>query len=125
MIIPSPARRSLYRRLLWTSLSTILAVWLVLLAWFYWEVTRVGSGYLDGDLRGLARTLATVYSADVKPGERVRIVDQLIGQFGHGYSEKPPAKDELAYRIVDKRQRLLAVSSAWPALEQPPITDCP
>ncbi|UGA37313.1 hypothetical protein JOS77_25165 [Chromobacterium haemolyticum] len=72
MIIPSLARRSLYRRLLWTSLSSLLAVWLVLFAWFYWEVTRVGSGYLDGDLRGLARTLATVYSADVKPGERVR-----------------------------------------------------
>ncbi|UJB30994.1 ATP-binding protein [Chromobacterium sp. Beijing] len=125
MIIPSLARRSLYRRLLWTSLSTLLAVWLVLFAWFYWEVTRVGSGYLDGDLRGLARTLATVYSADIKESERARVVDQLIGQFGHGYSERPPVKDELAYRIVDKRQRLLAVSSAWPELEQPPSGGAP
>ncbi|MGR2679624.1 ATP-binding protein [Chromobacterium haemolyticum] len=125
MIIPSLARRSLYRRLLWTSLSSLLAVWLVLFAWFYWEVTRVGSGYLDGDLRGLARTLATVYSADVKPGERVRIVDQLIGQFGHGYSEKPPLRSELAYRIVDKRQHLLAVSNTWPELAQPVSADAP
>ncbi|WP_082151104.1 ATP-binding protein [Chromobacterium sp. LK1] len=125
MIMPSLARRSLYRRLLWTSLSTILAVWLVLFAWFYWEVTRVGSGYLDGDLRGLARSLGTVYSADIKTGERVRIVDQLIGQFGHGYSEKPPLRSELAYRIVDKRQHLLAVSNTWPELELPIRADAP
>ena len=84
---------SLYRRLLWVSLSSILVVWCLLLTWFYFEVTQVGSGYFDRDLRSVAQTIASVYSVEFKEPERSQLIAKQVDQFSHSYSDAAmPAK---------------------------------
>ncbi|WP_137936804.1 ATP-binding protein [Chitinivorax sp. B] len=121
MLTPAVARRSLYRRLLWTSLASILLIWLLLLAWFYWEVTRVGSGYFDRDLRSLAESFANLYSVDFKEPERSHVLDQQINQFSRTYADSPMRHHEFAYRIHDSKGRVLAQTDAWPLLSTPAL----
>ncbi|MBB5016767.1 signal transduction histidine kinase [Chitinivorax tropicus] len=119
MLTPAAARRSLFRRLLWTSLSAILLIWSLLLAWFYWEVTRVGSGYFDRDLRSLADTLATLYSVDFKEPERSHVVDQQIRQFSRAYTDSPLKEQEFAYRVRKVEGEVVSETANWPDLAEP------
>lgn len=111
------ANRSLYRRLLWTSLASIVLVWLLLLGWFVWEVTRVNSGYFDRDLRALADGLATLHGVDIPKPERAHVIRRQIEQFSRAYSEFALGEDELAYRISDAGGRVLAQTGGWPPLD--------
>lgn len=118
------ANRSLYRRLLWTSLASIMLVWLLLLGWFVWEVTRVGSGYFDRDLRGLADGLATLHGVAIPEPGRAHVISRQIEQFSRAYSESALGEHELAYRISDVDGRVLAQTGGWPALD-PGVGEAP
>jgi signal transduction histidine kinase len=121
-------RRSLYRRLMLVSLASVLLVWALLLAWFYMEVTQVGSGYFDRDLRGLGDTIADLYGADVQEPARTRLIERQIHQFSHAYSESTLDAREIAYRVTDSAGGVLGQSPGWPMLALqpaggPPVND--
>ncbi|GGY14741.1 ATP-binding protein [Paludibacterium paludis] len=111
--------RSLYRRLVWTSLASIVAIWSLLLIWFYWEVTRVGTGFFDRDLSNLAGTVAAVYSTDVGEPGRSHVIERQIFQFSRSYSNSPLLEHEFAYRIVAPTGPALAQSGVWPVPGNP------
>lgn len=122
------ARGSLYRRLMWVSLASVLLVWSLLLTWFYIEVTQVGTGYFDRDLRGLGNTIADLYSADFREPARTRMIERQILQFSHAYSESSLQAKEITYRVTDHRNHVLGQSAGWPMLNfqwpgAPPIND--
>ncbi|MDC8758060.1 ATP-binding protein [Janthinobacterium fluminis] len=116
MSMPAVARRSLYRRLMWVSLASIMLVWSLLLAWFYIEVTQVGSGYFDRDLRGLGDTIADMYSVDFPEPARARLIERQILQFSRSYSESALREREITYRISNRAGQVLGQSPGWPML---------
>lgn len=115
----SPSLPSLYRRLLWVSLSSILVVWCLLLLWFYVEVTQVGSGYFDRDLRGVAQTIASVYSVEFKEPERSQLIAKQVEQFSRSYSDAAMPAKEFVYRVIDQQGKVLSQSENWPHLPTP------
>lgn len=116
---------SLYRRLLWVSLSSILVVWGLLLGWFYIEVTQVGSGHFDSDLRSVAETIATVHSVEFKEPDRSQLILKKIDQFSRSYSDAAMPENEFSYLVMDQQGRVLNQSTNWPNLSQTSIAELP
>lgn len=116
---------SLYWRLLWVSLSCILVVWCLLLGWFYMEVTQVGSGHFDRDLRSVADTIATVHSVEFKEPDRSQLISKKIDHFSRSYSDAAMPENEFSYLVVDQQGRVLKQSANWPGLSPSSTIDLP
>ncbi|WP_338848498.1 HAMP domain-containing sensor histidine kinase [Massilia sp. W12] len=116
---------SLYWRLLWVSLSSILLVWCLLLGWFYLEVTKVGSGHFDRDLRSVADTIAMVHSGAFKEAERSQLIKKKIDHFSRSYSDAAMPENEFSYRVMDQQGRVLKQSANWPGLAQTSTAELP
>lgn len=108
---------SLARRLLLITLAAVGLAWLCQLAWVYWETSRLGSSYIEQDLRFLAETFAGFHAASLDDPERARVTARMVEQFSYRYSDPPMSAGDFVYRITHRDGRLLAMSDAWPALQ--------
>lgn len=113
-------RASLARRLLLATLAAVGLAWFTQLAWVYWETARVGSSYIEQDLRFVADTFASFHSASLNDPERARVTARLIERFSYRYSDPPMSAGDFVYRISDAQGRLLAGSEPWPQLKLAP-----
>lgn len=104
---------SLYRRLAIASLASIVLVWMLLLGWFVWEVTREDVGYFDRDLVGLAETLSDVHRLDVDVRARHATLDRRVAQFSQAYADSALRADEFAWQVTDRAGRVLERSASW------------
>jgi signal transduction histidine kinase len=104
---------SLYRRLAVASLASIILVWMLLLGWFVWEVTREDVGYFDRDLVGLAENLSDVHRLELEPQARHAALERRVAQFSRAYADSALRDDEFAWQVTDRRGRVLERSPSW------------
>ncbi|MBI2381118.1 MAG: histidine kinase [Gammaproteobacteria bacterium] len=114
---------SLHRRLILTSLAALALAWTCLLAWAFWEMTRVGQGINDRDLRLVAQTLATLNAAELDDVTRTRLSAQLFDHF-NAY-DTPVAEADYAYRVSRADGRRLLASAQAGTLPALPVSAAP